>query len=141
MHELGVGRKSHRLGLNRRVHNHLGEVGGRGRAGAGRDRKALLDQRNQLLLPHSLAPARQRGAVKRQLVREKLLAAEQLVIGVLDPARAQILVGEIVHVLEDRKPRHQSRRQRRLAGLVRIDRAESSLEKAPVDRRAKLVNG
>ena len=69
---------------------------------------------------------------------EELLAAEQLIIRVLDPARAKILVGEIVHVLEDRQARHQPRRQRRVSGLVRIDRAEPPLEKAPVDRPAKL---
>jgi hypothetical protein len=34
-------------------------------------------------------------------VLEKLLAAEELVVGVLDPSGAQILVGEIVRVLED----------------------------------------
>ena len=138
MHELGVGRKGDRLGLHGGVDNHLGEVGGLGRAGARRDRQALLDQRHELLLPHPLAPARQRRAVEGQLVLEELLAAEQLVVGVLDPARAQILVGEIVHVLEDRKPRHQPRRQRRMSGLVGIDRAEPLLEKAPVDRPAEL---
>jgi len=71
-------------------------------------------------------------------VLEELLAAKELVIGILDPARAQILVGEIMHVLEDREPRHQPRRQRRMAGLVGIDRAEPLLEKAPVDRPAEL---
>src|ERR1700722_2341424 len=39
-----------------------------------------------------------------------------------------------MRVLEDRKPRHQPRRQRRMPGLVPIDRAEPLLEKAPVDR-------
>jgi hypothetical protein len=43
-----------------------------------------------------------------------------------------------VHVHEDRKPRHQSRRQRRTAGLVGIDRAEPLLQEAPVDRPAEL---
>ena len=43
-----------------------------------------------------------------------------------------------MHGLEDRKPRHQSRRQRRVAGLVGIDRAEPRLEKPPVDRPAEL---
>ena len=43
-----------------------------------------------------------------------------------------------MHVLEDRKPRHQPRRQRRVSGLVGIDRAEPPLEKAPVDRPAEL---
>ena len=33
MHELGVGRKGDCLGLHGGVHNHLGEVGGLGRAG------------------------------------------------------------------------------------------------------------
>ena len=93
---------------------------------------------DELLLAHPLAPARQRRAVEGQLVPEELLAAEELIIGVLDPARAQILVGEIVHVLEDRQPRHQPRRQRRVSGLVGIDRAEPLLEKAPVDRPTKL---
>ena len=36
------------------------------------------------------------------------------------------------------KPRHQPRRQRRMSGLVGIDRAEPLLEKAPVDRPAEL---
>ncbi len=52
---------------------------------------------------------------------EELLPAEELVIGVLDPALAQDLVGEVVGVLEDREPRHQPRRQRRTAGPVRVD--------------------
>ena len=69
---------------------------------------------------------------------EELLAAEQLVIGILDPARAQILVGQIMHMLEDRKPRHQPRRQRRMPDLVAIDRAEPPLEEAPVDRPTQL---
>jgi hypothetical protein len=81
---------------------------------------------------------RQRRAVEGQLMLEEFLAAEQLVIGILNPARAQILVGEIVHVLEDRKPRHQPRRQRRVSSLVGIDRPEPILEEAPVDRPAKL---
>ena len=66
--------------------------------------QALLDQRRELLLAHPLATARQRRTVEDQLVPEKLLAAEQLIVRVLDTARAKILVGEIVHVLEDRKP-------------------------------------
>jgi hypothetical protein len=43
-------------------------------------------------------------------VLEELLATEVLVIGVLDPALAQHLIGEVISVLEDRQPRHQSRR-------------------------------
>ena len=49
-------------------------------------------------------PARHRRAVEHQSVLEELLAAEQLIIRVLDPALAQNLVGEVVHMLEDRQP-------------------------------------
>lgn len=64
---------------------------------------------------------------------EKLLAAEILEIGVLDPAIAQALVRHVVHVLEDRQPGHQPRRQRRSPRLVFMDLAEAALEKTPVD--------
>src|SRR6516164_8521284 len=69
---------------------------------------------------------------------EKLLAAEVLEIRVLHPAIAQSLVGKVVAVLEDRQPGHQPRRQRRLARLVGIDRAESLFEKTPVDCPCQL---
>ena len=66
--------------------------------------QALLDQRDEFLLAHPLAPARQRRPVERQLVDEELLAAEKLIVWVLDPARAQLLVGQIMRMLEDREP-------------------------------------
>ena len=65
---------------------------------------------------------------------EELLAAEELVIGVLDPALAQHLVGQVVRVLEDRQPRHQPRRQRRPAGVIGVNLAEPLFQKAPVHR-------
>ena len=106
MHQLGVGRERHRLGLDRGVDDDLGKVGRFGSASARGDVQALLDQRDELLLAHALAPARHRRAVERQRVLKELLAAEQLIIGVLDPALAQNLVGQIVHMLEDRQARH-----------------------------------
>jgi hypothetical protein len=62
----------------------------------------------------------------------ELLAAEELVIGVLHPALAQRLVGQIVGVFEDGQPRHQSRRQRRLTGAIRIGLPERLLQEPPV---------
>jgi hypothetical protein len=59
---------------------------------------------------------------------EELLATEELVIGVLQPALAQYLIGEVVGVLEDGQARHQARRQWWPAGLIIIDRAELLLE-------------
>jgi hypothetical protein len=74
MHQLGVGRERHRLGLHGRVDDHLREVRGLGRARPRRRAQALLDQRDELLLAHPLAPARQRRPVERQLVDEEFLA-------------------------------------------------------------------
>ena len=51
MHQLGVGRKGHRLGLHSRVDNDLGEIRGLGCARSRRNRQAFLDQRRQALLP------------------------------------------------------------------------------------------
>ncbi len=98
-----------------------------------RHRQALLDQCHELFLAQALTPARYRGAVEGQLVAEAQLAAEVLVVRVLDPARAQHLVREVVHVLQDEEAGHQSRRQARLARTGLADRAEASIEKAPVD--------
>ncbi len=69
---------------------------------------------------------------------KELLAAEQLEIRVLDPAFAQPLVREVVHVFEDRQPRHQPRRQGRTACFVRVGRAERRLQKRPIHRRRQF---
>ena len=61
-----------------------------------------------------------------------LLAAEVLVIGVFDPALAQHLVGQVVGVLEDRQPRHQSRRQWRAARIIRVDRPKLPFQELPI---------
>ena len=76
VHQLGVGREHHVLGLHRGVDDHPREVGRLDRPGLDGNRQALLDQRREPLLAHALAPARQRRAVERQPVLEELLAAE-----------------------------------------------------------------
>ena len=43
-----------------------------------------------------------------------------------------------MHVLQDREPRHEPRRQRRLAWTVGIDRAAPLFQKPPVDRCGEL---
>ena len=88
MHQPRVGRKGDRFFLHG-VDDHLGKVGRLGGSRPGRGRKALLQQGNELFFAHPLAPAGHRGPVEGELMLEELLAAEQLIIGVLDPARAQ----------------------------------------------------
>src|SRR5215467_9494161 len=69
---------------------------------------------------------------------KELFAAEVVIIRVLHPALAQRLVGEVVHVLDDGEPRHQSCREWRMTWLLGVDLAEPSLQKAPVDRLRQL---
>jgi hypothetical protein len=138
VHQPGVGREGDRLRLHGGVNDDAGEVRRLGRPGAGRQVQALLQQRDQLGLAHALAPARHRGAVERQCVAKEFFAAEQLVIGVLQPALAQYFVREVMHVLEDGEPRHQSGRQRRAAQVVGVGRAETLLEEAPIDAPRQL---
>src|SRR5215211_199053 len=54
--------------------------------------KALLDEGDQPLLAHPLAPARQRGTVKRGRVLEELFATEQLPVRGLNPTLAEHLI-------------------------------------------------
>jgi hypothetical protein len=133
VHQSGIGRVGDRLGLHGSIHRHPLQVLGLKCTGLVADRQALLDQGRELILAQALAPARQRRAVERQLVAERQLAAEVLVIRVLQPARAQHLVAEVVHVLQNEQPSHQPRRQARLAGAGQAHRTEPVVEKLPVD--------
>src|SRR5882757_6197131 len=134
VHQLGIGRERNVLRLHRSVDDDAREFRRLQRAGSGRYRQALLQQRLQPLLAHAIAPVGHRGAIERQPVLEKLLAAEVLVVRVLDPLLAHHLVAQIVAVLENGKPGHQPGRQRRPAAAIGIYRAELLLQKSPVDR-------
>jgi hypothetical protein len=95
MHQPRVSRKGDRFFPDGRVDNHLGKVGRLGCSRPGRGRKALLNEGDELVFSHLLAPARHRAPVEGELMLEELLAAEQLIIGILDPTLAQNLVREI----------------------------------------------
>lgn len=69
---------------------------------------------------------------------KEFFAAKILIIGILDPARAEHIVAEIVHVLQAGDAGHQPRRQRRTAGNVRIDRAKRGFQKRPIDGPREL---
>src|SRR5215467_13819229 len=94
-----IGRMRDRLRLYRRVDHHAFEIPGRQCAGLVRHRQALLDQGDEMFLAKPLPPMRQRRALKRQFVTEAHFTTEELVIRVLQPTRAQHLVGQVVHVL------------------------------------------
>jgi hypothetical protein len=128
-----IGRMGNRFGLHRGVDHDPFEIAGRQRPGLVRHRQALLDQRHQRLLAEPLAPMRQGRAVERQPVAEAQLTAKELVIRVLQPARAQHFVRQIVHVLQDKQPRHQTGRQAGLARTRRADAGKALIEKPPID--------
>ena len=133
--EPGIGRMGDRLLLDGGVHHDPLKVPGLDRLRSVRHRKALLQQRRNLLLTQPLAPARQRRAIERCRVLEHQFSAEVLEIRILHPPVAQRFVREIVHVLEDQQPRHQPRRQRRLPWPDATDRTEASGQELPVNLR------
>ena len=100
--------------------------------------QALLQQGLEALLAHAVAPAGDRGAIERQGAPEELLAAEILIIRVLDPPCAHHFVAEIEGVLENGKAGHQLGRKWWAAGAVGVHRAELLFQEAPVDRPRKL---
>ena len=85
MQNLGFGREGCGLRLHGRVDDDLREVGRPGRAGAGRDVQAILNERNDPVLADALAPSGDRRTIERQVVAKELFAAEQLIIGVFHP--------------------------------------------------------
>src|SRR5262245_61443651 len=101
MGEPGVGRMRDRLLLHSGIYRNPFEIFGVDRPGAVGHREALLQQRGDLLLTQPLAPARERRAIKWQLVPEHHFPTEVLEIRVLHPSLAQRLVGEVVHMLEN----------------------------------------
>lgn len=133
VHQPGIGGEHHILGLDGRIDDHLAKIRGLCRPCSQSRRQALLDQSNERVFPHPLAPPRQRRPIERQLMAEKLLATEVLIIRVLQPPRAQNLVRQIVHRLQDRQSSHQARRQWRAAFLVRVDHVKLGLQELPVD--------
>jgi hypothetical protein len=105
------------------------------------DSQALLTQRREAHLAESLSPARQRGAVEGLLVPEHMLAAEILKVGVLDPVRAEGLVAQRMHVLQDEQSRHQPHRQWRLAVGERANLGQTPLLESPVDLPGQRASG
>ena len=128
-----VGRVRNRLRLDGRVDRDPFKILGGECPGLGGNRQALLDQRRKALLAEPLAPAGERRTIEPQLVPEHRFAAEELEVRVLDPAGAQGLVAQRMHVLQDQEPGHQPDRQRRMAGAGLVDPAELPIEETPID--------
>src|SRR2546430_1866807 len=135
MDEPGAGRMRDRLLLDSGIYRNPFEIFGVDRPGAVGHREALLQQRADLLLTQPLAPARERRAIKWQLVPEHHFPTEVLEIWVLHPSLAQRLVGEVVHMFENEQPGYQPRRQRRLPRSQPTYRTEPSPPQGPNGRR------
>jgi hypothetical protein len=95
----------------------------------GRDAQALLDRRPQPLFSHAVTPVGQRRAIEARLVPEHPLATE-IHKGFSTQRSHSAASRQVVHVLQNREPRHQPRHEQRSAGPALIDRPETSLENA-----------
>src|SRR5579862_4578364 len=73
----------------------------------------------------------------RELVPEKLLPSEVLEIRIVDPALADVLVGQAVDVLEQQKPDHEPAPDPRPA-LLAVERSDLAIDPVPVDLAAEL---
>src|SRR5215813_11577209 len=91
MGEPGVGRMRDRLLLDSGIYRNPFEIFGVNRPGAVGHREALLQQRDDLLLTQPLAPARERRAIKWQLVPEHHFPTEVLEIRVLHPSLSNLI--------------------------------------------------
>ena len=132
--EPGVGRMRDRLLLHGGVHHDPLEILGLDRLRSVRDRKALLQERRELLLAQPLAPARQRRAVERRARAGTPLAAEVLEIRVLHPALAQRLVASrLCMCLRMNRPATSRVGNGGCRRPAATDRAEAPVEEPPVD--------
>ena len=106
MGEPRVGWVRNCLLLDGGIHHHALEILALDCPGPVCHRKALLQERRDLLLTQPLAPACQRGAIERRRVLEHHFTAEVLEIRVLHPPLGQRLIGEVMHVLENEQAGH-----------------------------------
>jgi hypothetical protein len=101
--------------------------------------------RQQLFHPgftQALAKARQRRGIAGKASLEEHFAAEELPVGVFQPALAEGFVRQIVGVLQVEQPTHQSQRQRRTAaalGLGWQHRRQTLGHDVPGHHRRKLA--
>ena len=86
----------------------------------------LTDDEWALVEP--LIPPAKRGGDKRTVIMRE----------VVNGLMSHRLVAEVVGVFENGEPRHQPRRQRRLAGAILVNLAEFLFQKSPVDRPRQL---
>jgi hypothetical protein len=108
------------------------------RAGFLPGQDCLGQQPLHALFADALAPTRQRRWVNWQLVLEKGLTAEVLVIGIFDPAGDYRLVRQPIGMLEVEQPRDQARRRGRSAFARWKEPRPFPLEHLPVDQGCKL---
>src|SRR6516164_3126356 len=77
------------------------------------------------------------ASLVRKLVLEKLLTSEVLEIRVVDPAHANVPVGQAVDVLEQQQPEHEPALDPRPA-LRAVERRDLAIDPVPVDLGAEL---
>jgi hypothetical protein len=139
--ESGIGGKTNRLGLHRRVHVDALQLG--------RTNHAHLDARfnrgaQHLLGPgiaQPLAPARHARWIDRHPMLKVPHAAEVLPVGIFNPQGNNVFIAQIMLILQIVQSNHQPRRDagRTLTGM--IGAAQSLLERLPIDAQTETNQG
>src|SRR5215471_17903664 len=136
MDQLGIGREGNGLGLHGGVHRHPLEIARAQRAGLVRHPQALGQQELQLVA-EPLAPMAEVASLMRELVLEKLKAGEVLEIRIIDPALADVLIGQAVDVLEQQQSDDETAFDPRPT-LLAVERRDLAIDPTPVDLAAEL---
>ena len=107
VHQLGVGRMGHVLGLDRRIDRDPLQVAGlQGVGGMGHPQ--ALGQQQLQAIAEPPAPVAQPRALMRDLVLEVGFAGEVLEIGIVHPTLPDALIREPVDLLQEQDPDHEA---------------------------------
>jgi hypothetical protein len=123
-----------RFRLHRRIDIHPLEAARLHRACAHRRIDRRTEQQLHPCGTDAFAPAGQQTRIDRQLMLQVVEAAEELPIGVFDPALNHLLIRQIEGVLEVAEPDHQPRRLAGSADALVIERPERGFEPLPIDQ-------
>ena len=133
--QLHIGRKRDVLFLDRGVHRDLDLLG---RVTVQCDRG--FENHPSAVLADALAEVDQVCGVARKLPLEMCLAAEGLIVGIADPGFDYAFVAQVLELLEDHKPNHESDGLCRSAMLA-VEAGKLLLETLPGDCRREPEQG
>src|ERR1035438_10163296 len=136
--EPGIGRVANRLGLNGRVDVHPLDLCRRDHLHPHRRLDRLLEHRFRSGLTETVTPPRHARGIDRNLVLEKLLAAEVLPIGIFNPVLYHTLSAQVVLIFQVVQRHHEARAHPGRSARHRVRLPQSLFEDRPINLPAQL---